>query len=215
MSNERLNEAARDVVWDFDEEFNEEFDAEPNVGPGFAGAFSYYLNPSRWGKTEGRATAKEFWGVIVGQLFFFFLILLVTVVGILGTAADGENGTLYFWLYLTLRLTNVALFVPLFTVFIRRLHDLEISDKKAVAAFALWMLGLFLVKLDNGAGVWCKSAETLQTLKFIEECGMVAAFIGMIAGAQYWHAVFWRPGRPWKNRYGAPRLDPSRKRSKK
>ncbi len=211
MSNERSNEQARVVVWDF----NERADAELNVGPGFGGAFSYYLNPSRWGKTAGRATAKELWGVLIGNLLFFFLILLVTTFGMIATATDGELGTPFFFGFLTLRLVNVVLFIPLLTVFIRRLHDLGIADKRAVAAFALWMLGVFLVKLDNGANVWCENAETLETLKWVEVGGMVAGFIGMFWGARYWRAVFWRPGFPWKNRYGAPRLDPPRRRSKK
>ncbi len=34
-------------------------------------------------------------------------------------------------------------------------------------------------------------------------------------GARYWRAFFQRSGFPWKNRFGAPRLDPPRKRLKK
>ncbi|MBQ7814885.1 MAG: hypothetical protein IJX36_06560 [Thermoguttaceae bacterium] len=86
MTNERRNEAPRFIVLGVD--------AEPNVGPGFWGAFSYYLNPSRWGKTAGRATAKELWGVFVGKLLFVLLISLTTFGGILAT--DGENETPLF-----------------------------------------------------------------------------------------------------------------------
>lgn len=34
-------------------------------------------------------------------------------------------------------------------------------------------------------------------------------------GARYWRAIFQRFGFLWKNRFGVPRLDPPRKRSKK
>lgn len=81
MSNERQNEQTRGVVWDF----NERRDAEPNVGPGFAGAFSYYLNPSRWGKTAGRATRKELAGVLVGNLLTTVLISFIAF-GVMATA---------------------------------------------------------------------------------------------------------------------------------
>ncbi|MBQ7814884.1 MAG: hypothetical protein IJX36_06565 [Thermoguttaceae bacterium] len=71
------------------------------------------------------------------------------------------------------------------------------------------------MKLDNGADVWLQNAETLKTLKLIEGCGIIAAIVGLFWGARYWRAAFYYRGAPWKNRYGAPRLDPPRKRSKK
>lgn len=211
MSNERLNERARCVVWDF----NERLDAEPNVGPGFAGAFSYYLNPSRWGKTAGRATRKELAGVLVGNLLVVVLISLIAF-GVMATAPRRvDDKTILFFNFLAFRCWNIAFYVSLLTVLVRRLHDVGISGRGALGPFAATLIGGFLWRIDNGADVWATNVETIETLKFIANCGFGAMLFGVFWGARYWRAAFRRSGVPWSNRYGAPRLDPPRKRSKK
>ncbi len=186
--------------------------AEPNVGPGFAGALFYYLNPSRWGKTAGRATRRELWGVFVG---YFAVSILVPGLAFIAVAPLVEVKTFVFWSYLALRLWNVVFFAMFTTVFIRRLHDVGISGRKAVAPVVLWLVGCFLMKIDNGVGVWLHNAATLKTLETLEICGWIAGLIGLFWGARYWGTAFRVPGWPWTNRYGAPRLNPTRKRSRK
>lgn len=211
MSNERQNEQARVVVWDF----NERFDAEPNVGPGFAGAFSYYLNPSRWGKTAGRATRKELAGVLLGNLLTIVLISFIAF-GVMATAPRPvDDKTIFFFNFLAFRCWNIAFAVSLLTVLVRRLHDVGISGRGALGPFAATLIGGFLWRIDNGADVWATNVETIETLKFIANCGFGAMLFGVFWGARYWRAAFRRSGVPWSNRYGAPRLDPPRKRSKK
>ncbi len=211
MSNERPNEQARVVVWDF----NERADAESNVGPGLGGAFSYYLNPRRWGKTAGRATLREFWGFVTGAYLGGILVFFLTpALVIAATGARADADFISFCVNCATTLWRVIIFAPLFTVLVRRLHDWGISGKKAFAPFLAAFFGRLLWGIDNGGEGWL-NPETFETLELIARGGMVAMIIGIFSGARYWRLACRYRGAPWKNRFGAPRLDPPRKRSKK
>ncbi len=206
MSNERLNEAPRFIILGPD--------AESNVGPGFWGAFGYYLKPERYGTTTGRATRKEYCGFIVGEILLGSLVkfsAFLAFVGI-GIAAQTSPALPLFLYYLVKLFWTIWVFTPRLAVFVRRLHDLGISGKRILAPSAVFLVGYGVFVAGVGVEAWSEDAWTWETLNGVAIVGAVLTALGSVWSARYGLPALFCCGEAGPNRFGGERWNPTRER---
>ncbi len=206
MSNERPNETLRLAILGAD--------AEPNVGPGFWGAFGYYLKPERYGMTTGRATRKEYCGFIVGEFLLGSLIKFSAFLAFMGIGIAAQTSpALPLFLYYVVKLFwTIWVFAPRLAVFIRRLHDLGISGKRIISPTVLLLVGYGVFVAGVGLEAWCEDAWTWKTLNEVACVGVVLTALGSVWSARYGLAALFCRGEAGPNCFGGERWNPTRER---
>ena len=97
---------------------------------------------SKWSDWGGRASRSEFW-----WFFAFYMVfrLTISVPLVVIAVTVGFNGFIPSILLWTLELVNLAIFVPMTCVTVRRLHDTERSGWWLLTTPIPIILGVFLL----------------------------------------------------------------------
>lgn len=181
------------------------FDGETNVGPSFWGSFGYCMK--NYCNFRGRATRTEYWGWIVVNALFCWVLQLVALLGLsLGGGADvdaakaGSDVVEGLW--------NLAVMLPALAVMGRRLHDVGWSAKQMLGPIVLGVVGLTLIIF----GVGLENFETDDGVA--ASMGAVYVGLALIVPAAIWQLVLgitsgFVRGTDGSNRFGGKRWNPA------